>query len=156
MNHYTATNQQNWDERVAHHMDSTFYNLAEFKRTRCSLLPLELQEVGDDVVGKTFLHLQCHFGMDTLSWADRGAIVTGVDFSTEAIHQARKLADELAIDARFIQCDLYDLPLHLTTKFDIVYTTYGVLCWLNDLSQWATIIANLLASQGIQAASSGS
>lgn len=148
MDRYIETNQQNWDGRVAHHVASESYNLAEFRTTRCSLMPLEVEELGD-VTGKTLLHLQCHFGMDTLSWATRGAIVTGVDFSKQAILQARKLADELDIDAHFVQSDVYAVPEHLTTQFDIVYTTYGVLCWLSDLSRWANIVANALKPSGL-------
>jgi len=147
MNKHTATNQQNWDSRVALHMASAEYDLDGFRQTRCSLKSIELNELGD-VTGKTLLHLQCHFGMDTLSWAARGAKVTGVDFSERAIAEARKLADELDIDAQFIQSDIYALPEHLTSPFDIVYTTYGVLCWLGDLARWAEIIADALKLDG--------
>lgn len=147
MNEFTATNQRNWDSRVAPHMASPDYALAEFRQSRSSLRSVELDELGD-VRGKTLLHLQCHFGMDTLSWAQRGAKVTGVDFSERAINEARKLADELEIDAQFVQSDIYALPEQLTTTFDIVYTTYGVLCWLDDLSRWAKIIADALEPGG--------
>ncbi|MEM7131510.1 MAG: class I SAM-dependent methyltransferase [Chloroflexota bacterium] len=148
MDQYTVTNQRNWDGRVAPHVVSESYNLAGFRKTRCSLMPLELQELGN-VQGKTLLHLQCHFGMDTLSWAERGAQVTGVDLSGKAIRQARQLATELAIEATFIQSDVYAVPEHLDIKFDIVYTSYGVLCWLGDLSQWAQIVADALKPGGL-------
>jgi SAM-dependent methyltransferase len=110
-------------------------------------MPLEREEVGD-VAGKSLLHLQCHFGLDTLSWARLGAQVTGVDFSEEAITLGRALSDELGIEADFICSDLYDLPTVLTGQFDIVFTSYGVLCWLPDLTRWAEIIAHFLRPGG--------
>jgi SAM-dependent methyltransferase len=94
------------------------------------------------------LHLQCHFGQDTLSWARRGAEVTGVDFSTEAIRLARSLSAELHIPARFIQTNVYDLPAVLDERFDIVFTSYGVLAWLPDLDRWGEIIAHFLKPGG--------
>ena len=148
MNQYTKANRINWDERVAIHMASECYALDSFKAGRCSLKSVELEELGD-VSGKTLLHLQCHFGMDTLSWARRGAIVTGVDFSSQAIKQARALAAELNIKAQFICSDIYDLPQNLKGEFDIVFTSYGVLCWLGDLTQWANVIAHFLKAGGI-------
>jgi len=148
MNQYTEANKINWDERVAIHMASECYALDSFKAGRCSLKSVELEELGD-VSGKTLLHLQCHFGMDTLSWARRGAIVTGVDFSSQAIKQARALAAELNIKAQFICSDIYDLPQNLEGEFDIVFTSYGVLCWLGDLTRWANVIAHFLKAGGI-------
>ncbi|MEM7128084.1 MAG: class I SAM-dependent methyltransferase [Chloroflexota bacterium] len=148
MNEFIATNQRNWDSRVAPHMTSADYDLAGFRQSRCSLKSIELEELGH-VTDKTLLHLQCHFGMDTLSWVERGAIVTGVDFSEQAILQARKLAAEMDIDATFIQSDVYALPERLTDQFEVVYTSYGVLCWLGDLSRWAQIVADALKPGGI-------
>ena len=98
--------------------------------------------------GKSLLHLQCHFGMDTLSWGRLGAKVTGVDFSEEAIKLARKLSKETGIKAQFICSDIYKLPEVLKKKFDIVYTSGGVLCWLPDLNKWAKIIAHFLKPGG--------
>ena len=94
-----------------------------------------------DVAGKTLLHLQCHFGMDTLSWARLGAQVTGVDFSDEAIRLAQSLSQELNLPARFICSDLYELDSVLQEQFDVVYTSYGVLAWLPDIPSWARIAA---------------
>ena len=102
-----------------------------------------------DVAGKSLLHLQCHFGMDTLSWARLGAHVTGVDFSAEAIALARSLSRELALEARFICSDIYALPDVLEEQFDIVFTSYGVLCWLPDLERWAQVIAHFLKPGGV-------
>ena len=102
-----------------------------------------------EVRGKSLLHLQCHFGLDTLSWAREGAQVTGMDFSPEGIRIARGLAEELNIPARFICCDLYDLPEHLDETFDRVFTSYGVLCWLPDIPRWAQIVGHFLKPGGV-------
>lgn len=144
----TKANQLNWNERVAIHINSKDYDLASFKAGRCSLKSIELEELGD-VSGKSLLHLQCHFGMDTLSWAKRGAKVTGVDFAEQAIEQARALATELGIDAKFVLSSVYDLPQNLDGKFDIVFTSYGVLCWLNDIASWSKTISHFLKPDGI-------
>jgi 2-polyprenyl-3-methyl-5-hydroxy-6-metoxy-1,4-benzoquinol methylase len=93
------------------------------------------------VRGKTLLHLQCHFGMDTIRWARHGATVTGIDFSEEAITAARALAARMSVPATFVQSDLYDLPSSLTGRFDVVFTSHGVLGWLPDLERWAQIVA---------------
>ncbi len=129
MDKYRCANQKMWDEFAVINSRSDFYHVDEFKKGRSSLDTLVRSEMGE-VRGKTLLHLQCHFGLDTLSWAREGAQVTGMDFSTEGIRIARGLAEELDIPARFICCDLYDLPDHLEETFDRVFTSYGVLCWL--------------------------
>ena len=148
MKKYMQANQKLWDEKVGVHVGSDFYDLAGFKAGDSSLYPVEEQEIGELVAGKTMLHLQCHFGMDTLTWARRGAIPTGVDFSGEAIAQARKLAGELGLDARFIQSNIYDLPDVLDETFDIVFTSYGVLAWLPDTKAWGQLIARYLKPGG--------
>jgi SAM-dependent methyltransferase len=148
MDEYLETNRKMWDELTPIHAESEFYDLDGFKRGRCSLQQIEIEEVGD-VTGKSMLHLQCHFGMDTLSWARRGATVTGIDFSGKAIELARSLADELGISARFICCNLYDLRSHLSGEYDIVFTSAGVLAWLPDLREWAGLIAHFLKQGGI-------
>lgn len=114
---------------------------------KSSLTQIELQELGD-VRGKKILHLQCHFGMDTLSLARMGASVTGIDLSDKAIDTARGLNDELGLDARFVCCNVYDLEAHLDEQFDIVFTTYGVIGWLPDLQPWARLIARYLMPGG--------
>ena len=111
------------------------------------LKPIELREVGD-VRGKSLLHMQCHFGLDTMSWARLGAKVTGVDFSDEAIALARSISDELKIPARFIQSNIYDAPAVLQEQFDIVFTSYGALCWLPDIARWAQIAASFVKPGG--------
>ncbi|MCW2976705.1 MAG: Methyltransferase type 11, partial [Actinomycetia bacterium] len=104
-------------------------------------------ELGD-VQGKRLLHLQCHFGMDTISWAKRGASVVGADFSSEAIGLAQQLSDELDVRAEFVCSNVYDLPQNLEGEFDIVFTSYGVLCWLPDLAEWGKVINHFLAPGG--------
>ena len=128
--------RRNWNERVPVHAKSDFYHLNGFKGGKSSLNSIELEEVGD-VAGKSMLHLQCHFGLDTMSWARLGAKVTGVDFSEEAIALARSLSEELDIGARFVLSNVYDLPDALDEggAYDIVFTSYGVLCWLPDTEE---------------------
>jgi ubiquinone/menaquinone biosynthesis C-methylase UbiE len=140
-------NRRHWDEVVPLHAASEFYDVASFKAGRSTLKPLELGEIGE-VRGKNLLHLQCHFGMDTLSWAREGAVVTGVDFSSAAVQQARALATELGIDARFIESSVYDLPQVLDGTFDVVFTSYGVIGWLPDLKRWAEVIAHFVKPGG--------
>ena len=139
-----------WDEAVGVHMRSRGpegYDVEGFKRGRSSLFPVERAEVGD-VLGKKLLHLQCHFGLDTLSWARLGAEVMGVDFSEKGIEQAKALAAELAIPARFLLSNVYELPQSLTAEFDIVYSSYGAINWLPDLGAWAWVIARYLRPGG--------
>ena len=144
---YFEANRHLWNQRTTVHKDSSFYNLEGFKKGQSVLTPIELNEVGD-VKGKKMLHLQCHFGMDSLDWARRGADVTGVDLSDTAIEEARKLNAELGMNARFISCNIYDLRNHCEDKFDIVFTSYGVVGWLPDLDKWAELIAYYLKSGG--------
>ncbi len=137
-----------WNEWAVIHEKSTSYDVEGFKAGKLSLHSLELEEVGD-VADKSLLHLQCHFGKDTLSWARLGATVTGIDFSDKAIDIARRLSDELKIPATFILSDLYELPDVLNGQFDIVFTSYGVLPWLSDIRRWAQIVAHLLKPGGL-------
>ncbi len=158
-NQYFKANKELWNQRTAVHKDSSFYDVAGFKAGKNVLTPIELNEVGD-VTGKKMLHLQCHFGMDSLNWSRLGADVTGVDLSDVAIKEARKLNDELGLNAKFICCNVYDLhpkntessetpPLEGREAFDIVFTSYGVIGWLPDLDKWAEIIAYYLKPGGI-------
>jgi SAM-dependent methyltransferase len=148
MDDYTQANRRLWDEWTHIHEKSELYRLEQFKAGENKLNPLEITEVGP-VAGKSLLHLQCHFGMDTLSWARLGAQVTGIDLSPEAIRLAGSLSAELDIPGRFICCNLYDLLDHLHETFDIVYTSYGVLAWLPDLTHWASLIAFYLKPGGV-------
>lgn len=141
-------NRLHWDEAVPLHVASEFYDVAAFKAGKTTLTRDELAEVGD-VRGQTLLHLQCHFGMDTLSWAREGASVTGVDFSPAAIKTARGLAQELGIEARFVESNIYDLPANLSGQFDVVFTSLGVLCWLPDVPNWACIASSYVKPGGV-------
>ena len=148
MQEYFKANQELWNQRTRIHKDSDFYNLANFKKGENALTSIELAELGD-VIGKTILHLQCHFGMDSLSWSRMGAEVTGVDLSDEAIKEANQLNDEMGLNATFICSNVYDLKEHLDKKFDIVFTSYGTIGWLPDLDKWAAIISHFLKEGGI-------
>jgi SAM-dependent methyltransferase len=147
MDKYVEANRQLWDELTPIHERSELYDIAGFKAGKCSLMPTELEEVGD-VKGKSLLHLQCHFGMDTLSWARKGAQITGIDYSEKAIELARSLSRETGIRADFILTNIYDLPDQLKGEYDIVFTSYGILCWLPDLPRWAEIISHFLKPGG--------
>ena len=145
---YFKANREGWNLRTEVHKNSEFYQVERWKNEGNSLTPIELREVGD-VQGKKLLHLQCHFGQDTLSWARLGAEVTGCDLSDNAIDFARELAAELNIPAQFVRCNLYDLPEHLDGRFDIVFTSYGTIGWLPDLDRWAAVIAHFLQPGGV-------
>ncbi|MBN1311031.1 MAG: class I SAM-dependent methyltransferase [Anaerolineae bacterium] len=145
---YGQANLNLWNEWAIIHEKSASYDVEGFKSGKLSLHQLELEEVGD-VSGKSLLHLQCHFGLDTLSWARLGATVTGIDFSDKAIEIARRLSCELDIPATFILSDVYGLPDVLDGQFDIVFTSYGVLCWLRDIGRWAHIVAHFLKPGGM-------
>jgi SAM-dependent methyltransferase len=145
-----AANRRTWDLWAAMHVRSAFYDVPAFEAGALSLTPIELAQVGE-VRGRSLLHLQCHFGLDTLSWARKGATVTGLDFSETAIAEARALADRvgLADQAHFVCADLYDAPAALgTTTYDIVFTSFGALPWLPDLEGWARIVARCLRPGG--------
>lgn len=144
---FFEANRDLWDKFAKINYESKTYKTKEFLRGETTLNSIELEELGD-VKGKTLLHLQCHFGLDTLSWGREGAVVTGVDFSGEAIQLARKLADAAGLDARFIQSNIYDLPEVLDEKFDIVFTSYGVHCWLNDIRRWGEIVSHFVKPGG--------
>lgn len=144
---YYNANKTMWDQFAKINAESKTYKTDEFLKGETSLNSIELEELGD-VSGKSLLHLQSHFGLDALSWAREGAQVTGVDFSTEGIAISRNLAKKAKIDARFIQSNIFDLPDVLDEKFDIVYTSYGVLVWLHDLKRWAEIVAHFLKPGG--------
>lgn len=147
---YMQANRDLWNNWTNLHTESSPEHaalLAQLRTGQTTLNENDLRELGD-VSGKSLLHLQCHFGLDTLSWAKEGAIVTGVDFSEEAITHARFLSEDLYISARFICSDIYELPDVLDEQFDIIFTSDGVLPWLPDLSRWAQIVAYYLKPGG--------
>lgn len=140
-------NRDLWDGWTEIHAASPFYNVQAFRAGGLTLKSIERDAIGD-VGGMKLLHLQCHFGLDTLSWDRLGADVTGVDFSPRAISLARSLAHELDIAAEFLCADVSQLPAEWAARFDIVFTSYGVLPWLADLEPWAAEIARVLRPGG--------
>ncbi len=147
INEYFEANRNLWNQRTAVHKDSDFYNLAGFKTGANSLTQIELNEVGD-VKEKSLLHLQCHFGMDTMNFSRMGAKCTGIDLSDEAIKLAEKLNAELKLDAKFFCCNVYDTSKYVTDQFDIIFTSYGTIGWLPDLDPWAKMIVERLKPGG--------
>jgi SAM-dependent methyltransferase len=146
---WREANRANWDERVGVHLKA--YDLRSLRAGHGTLNAIEEAELGS-VAGKRVLHLQCHFGNDTLALAQRGAEVVGLDFSRVAIAAARELAGELHLDARarFVHADLYDAPTAIPEprSFDLVYVTWGALCWLPDVARWAQVVAHFLKPGG--------
>lgn len=148
---WAAANKAWWDERAPIHSASDFYDVEGFLAdpSVTHLRPFEIAEVGD-VAGRTLIHLQCHFGLDTLSWARRGARVTGVDFSVPAIETAQAVADRAGIDADFVAGDVYDAPALVGGRtFDVVYTGFGAITWLPDIRRWARVMAELANPGGL-------
>jgi SAM-dependent methyltransferase len=147
MDRWSAANKALWEEWTEIHVRSAFYDVEGWKAGRRQLPELVVEEVGD-VAGKDLLHLQCHFGLDSLSWARLGARVTGVDFAERAIAHARALAAEADLQASFVLADVLDLPAQLDGRFDLVFTTYGVTGWLPDLTRWARGLTRCLRPGG--------
>ena len=147
---YLAVNRAWWDERAPLHAGpGSIYDLDAFRRRPDRLHSIESEEVGD-VAGRTLLHLQCHIGTDTLSWATRGAIVTGIDFSPPALAVARGLAQELGLAdrARFVESDVYGLPDRLDGEFDVVFASWGAIAWLPDVARWFRVAARFARPGG--------
>lgn len=140
-------NRQAWNEMVEVHWKHPDYYVKEFLEGRSSLKRIELEMLGD-VHGKHLLHLMCQFGMDTLSWAREGAIVTGVDISDRSIHYAEVLRQKAGLQGDFVRSDVLDLIGVIDKKFDIVFQSHGTLCWLSDLRRWAEVIAHYLKPGG--------
>lgn len=141
-------NRAMWDEKTPLHVASEAYDVAGFKAGRMALRAHETADLGD-VAGKDLVHLQCHFGLDTLSWGRLGARVTGLDFSEPAVRAAEELAREIGVEARFVVSDVYDAVEALGQRtFDIVYTGVGALCWLPDIRRWARVVHDLLRPGG--------
>lgn len=137
-----------WNEMVEVHFRHPGYLVKEFLDGQLTLHSIEKQELGD-VTGKRLLHMFCQFGLDTLSWARLGATVTGVDISDKSIEYARLLAERSKIEAEFIRSDVLDLVGQLDDRFDIVYQSYGTLCWMSDLDRWAAVVAHFLKPGGV-------
>ncbi|MEK7431903.1 MAG: class I SAM-dependent methyltransferase [Cyanobacteriota bacterium] len=144
---YLSINKELWNTRTDAHINSDFYDLNGFLKGNTSLNNIELELLGD-IKGKSILHLQCHFGLDTISLQRLGANVTGVDLSDNAIKTANDLSKKTNQNTQFICSDIYDLPNHLNQEFDIVFTSYGTIGWLPDLDKWSKIISKYLKTNG--------
>jgi SAM-dependent methyltransferase len=142
-----AVNRAWWDGVVETHVHSSDYLTQAFREGGDTLHPIESDEIGD-VRGRTLVHLQCHFGLDTLSLARRGATVTGLDFSPKAVAAAQQLAAEAEIKARFVESNVYDAVGVLGATYDIAYVTWGAIIWLPDLTRWARVVADVLKPGG--------
>lgn len=143
-------NLMNWNSRVRVHVDSRFYDVEGWLLSAPGPPAREIEALGL-LKGKTLVHLQCHFGMDTLRWARAGAIVTGLDFSPAAIDEATSLAERAGLSERtsFVCANVYDASQALSGKrFDVVYVSLGSLCWLPDVATWGGVVADLLAPGG--------
>lgn len=144
---YIKLNKQTWNDKVDVHIASDFYENDHFLNGKSTLNDIELALLGN-VSGKKILHLQCHFGQDTISLARLGAKATGVDLSDKAIEKAQQFNTQLGLDATFICCDVYDTPSYLDEKFDIVFTSYGTIGWLPDIDKWAKVVSHFLKPNG--------
>ncbi len=147
VSNYKEVNRKLWNERTKVHVQSEFYDVASFKQGKSTLNSIELDLFGN-VSGKSVLHLQCHFGLDSLSLTRLGANVTGVDLSDVAIQEAKSLAVELNLNCNFICCDIYDLVNQLDEKFDFVFTSYGTIGWLPDIQKWSEVVSHFLKPEG--------
>lgn len=144
-------NRAHWNELAEHHPDTDTYDVEAFLQGKSTLRRLECEEL--DVAGKRLLHLQCHFGLDTLSWVrnEEATHATGVDFAPEAIETARDLRNRIGLaseQARFVESDVHELPGNLEDTFEVVFTSYGAIYWLPNLDRWAEIVATHLKSGG--------
>lgn len=144
---YIEINKKLWNAKTQYHVNSAFYDNDAFVKGKSTLNQIELDLLGN-VAGKSILHLQCHFGQDSISLSRLGANVTGIDLSDAAINQAKALAQQVNTNTKFICCNIYDLPNYLNQKFDIVFTSYGTIGWLPNLSKWANIVKQYLVEDG--------
>ena len=145
---YFKVNKETWNKKVSIHAQSEMYKMDSFKSGETSLMPYELKALAE-VDGKSLLHLQCHFGQDTLSWSRMGAKCVGVDLSNEGVSLAKQLNEELKLNAEFVCCNVLDTSKHVADFFDIVYTSYGIIGWLPDLKPWAQMIFERLKVGGV-------
>ena len=148
---YRTLNRATWDERAPAHAASADYNVERFRSDRAYLsevVRFDLPRLGD-VSGLRGVHLQCHIGTDTLSLSRLGARMTGLDFSSASVEQARALVASTGEDVEFVESDVYAAAdVLLPGSFDLVFTGVGALCWLPDVRRWADVVASLLAPGG--------
>lgn len=145
---YFQTNKALWNKKTDFHIQSDFYNMETFMKGESSLRKIELEEL-PDLKDKSLLHLQCHFGQDTLSLERMGAHCTGVDLSDNGIANAIQIKDKLNLKSKFICCNVYETDKHVEEIFDVVYTSYGTICWLPNLDLWADQISKRLKKGGL-------
>ena len=145
MHPIVARNRTYWDHLVSLHVSSEYYDVKGLIAGSKDIDPVVLDALGN-VNGKRVLHLQCHFGADTLALARRGAIVTGLDFSPKAIEVAHNLAQKMGLPARFVEDDV--MSAELGNSFDIVFSSWGAIGWLPELTSWAATIARHLEPGG--------
>ncbi len=150
MTDFTEQNRLSWNELARIHVrdETGFYEVDAFRRGGDALTRIENDEIGD-VTGLNILHLQCHFGLDTLSLARRGAAVTGLDFSSDAIDAARVLSEETGVAARFVEGNVFDAPALVEGQFDLVYVTWGAICWLSDIAAWCDVVGHFVKRGGV-------
>jgi SAM-dependent methyltransferase len=144
---YININKQTWNDKTDVHIASEFYDMKGFLDGKSTLNSIEL-ELLEDISGKNILHLQCHFGQDTMTFSRMGAKATGIDFSDKAVEKAREFSAKLNLDTSFICCDIYDAPKHIDEQFDIVFTSYGTIGWFPDLDKWAKVVSHFLKPNG--------
>lgn len=144
---YIKINKQTWNNKTDVHIASEFYDMKGFLDGKSTLNSIELELLGD-IKGKSILHLQCHFGQDTITFSRMGAKATGIDLSDKAIERAHEFASKLNLDTNFVCCDIYDTPKYIDEKFDIVFTSYGTIGWFPDLDKWAKVVSHFLKPNG--------
>ncbi|MDC1221328.1 class I SAM-dependent methyltransferase [Salibacteraceae bacterium] len=147
MEDYLEVNKKLWNDKVEVHAASDFYNVDAFIAGKTVLNSIELELLGD-ITGKSILHLQCHFGQDSIELSRMGAMVTGVDLSDKAIDKAIWLAEKCGTDTKFVCADIYDAPNQLDEQFDIVFTSYGTVGWLPDMDKWASVVNHFMKPDG--------
>lgn len=144
---YLEINKQTWNNKTDIHIASDFYDIEGFIQGKSTLNDIELALLGN-ISGKKILHLQCHFGQDTMTFSRMGAQSVGIDLSDKAIERAKELAEKLNLNTQFICCDVYEAPNFLEEQFDIVFTSYGTIGWLPDLDKWAKVVSHFLKPNG--------
>ncbi len=147
MQEYLKANKALWNQKTTIHEHSDFYQMPAFLEGATSLKAIELALLGD-VKGKKILHLQCHFGQDTISLARMGAQVTGLDLSDKSIDKAKELAKALGVDVHFVCCDIFEADQFIEDQFDMIFTSYGTISWLPTLDRWGQIIQHFLKPNG--------
>lgn len=144
---YLEINKQTWNNKTDVHIASDFYDIEGFIQGKSTLNDIELALLGN-ISGKKILHLQCHFGQDTMTFSRMGAQSVGIDLSDKAIERAKELAEKLNLNTQFVCCDVYEVPNFLEEQFDIVFTSYGTIGWLPDLDKWAKVVSRFLKPNG--------